>query len=79
MTRVLVPLLIDLINPVTPLCSLSVDLRKLPKDALRKDSGPSGEFYRVDYDLGITFGPGGIEFKFLHNGKVMGLVEADYY
>ena len=64
---------------VTSLCSLSVDLRKLPKDVITRSSGPGGEFYRVDYDLGVTFSPAGIEFKFLHEGKVMGFVDADYY
>ena len=67
------------LTPVTSLCSLSVDLRKLPKDVITKSSGPGGEYYRVDYDLGITFSAGGIEFRFLHEGKVMGFVDADYY
>jgi len=64
---------------VTSHCSLSVDLRKLPVNVITKNTGPSGDFFRVDYDLGVTFGPGGIEFKFLHDGKTMGHVDAEYY
>ena len=55
------------------------DLLKLPKDVMTYSSGLGGEYYRVDYDLGVTFSAGGIEFRFLHEGKVMGFVDADYY
>ena len=63
---------------VVPLCTLTVDLRKLPKDAFVRKYGPKGEYYRVDYDLGFTFGPAGIEFSFLYRAKVMGSVDAQY-
>ena len=64
---------------VTPLCDLSVDLRKLPADAIQERNGSKGRYYRVDYDLGVTFGASGrLEFKFLYQGEVMGLVEYHY-
>ena len=37
-------------------------------------------YYRVDYDLGVTFGAAGaLEFKFLYGGKRVGFVEANYF
>jgi len=53
-------------SSVSLLCSLTVDLKKLPLAAIAKKEGPVGEYYRVDYDLGIGFGPAGIEFKLLY-------------
>ena len=64
---------------MTPLCDLSVDLRKLPANAITEKNGPKGSYYRVDYDLGVTFGAAGIEFKFLYQGRTIGYVEASYY
>lgn len=64
---------------MSPLAVLTVDLRKLPPDAITERKGPKGTYYRVDYDLGVKFGAAGIEFSFLHLGKVIGHVDASYY
>ena len=57
---------------------LTVDLRKLPVDAWIRSEGPFGEYYAVDYEIGLLFGAGGIEFRFLHEGKVIGSLECEY-
>lgn len=57
---------------------LTVDLRDLPSDAIASRTGPKGLYFRVDYDLGISFGPAGIEFKLLYQGKMVGHVDAKY-
>lgn len=58
---------------------LSVDLAKLPADAWEKRWSKSGGAYRrVRYQLGLNFGPGGIEWRFLYKGKVIGSVNCDY-
>jgi hypothetical protein len=56
-----------------------VDLRQLPKEAFSEEIGPKGKYYKVSYTIALAFGPGGIEFKFLHHGKVIGSVDCDYY
>jgi hypothetical protein len=66
------------LTAVLPLCDLEVDLRNLPRDAITERTGSSGTYYRVDYDLGVTFGPSGIEFKFLYQGNVKGGVVSNY-
>jgi hypothetical protein len=56
-----------------------VDLRKLPNDAFKEfKSRRSGKYVKVEYVIGLTFGGGGLEFKFLYRGKVMGTVTSDY-
>lgn len=59
-------------------CVFTVDLRKLPSDAFQKKIGPSGEYYEVRYQIGLIFGPGGIELRYLYKGKIMGSVDCDY-
>jgi hypothetical protein len=64
---------------INHLTKLTVDLRKLPKDAFKEfRSRHSGKYYKVTYTMGLTFGGGGLEFKFLYGGQVMGAVAADY-
>jgi hypothetical protein len=58
--------------------SLSVDLNKLPPEAWEKRKGLKGEYHRVRYYLGLTFGAGGIEWRFLYQGKVIGSAECKY-
>jgi hypothetical protein len=57
---------------------LSVDLGKLPADAWERRKGLSGEYSRVHYHLGLSFGAGGIEWRFLYKGKVIGSVDCQY-
>jgi hypothetical protein len=45
---------------------------------MSKRVGPRGGYFRVDFDLGVSFGASGIEFRLLYQGRVMGQVEADY-
>jgi hypothetical protein len=57
---------------------LTVNLNKLPPSAWEVRKGATGNYRRVRYDLGLSFGAGGIEWRFLHKGKVMGSVATDY-
>jgi hypothetical protein len=55
-----------------------VNLRSLPTGAFEKKSGPKGDYYSVRYQIGLIFGPGGIEFRCLYKGQVYGSVDCDY-
>ena len=57
---------------------LTVNLRSIPASAFEKKMGPKGEYYSVRYQIGLIFGPGGIEFRCLYKGKVFGSVDCDY-
>jgi hypothetical protein len=57
---------------------LTVDLKNLPQSAWEVRKGVNGSYTRVRYDLGLAFGAGGIEWRFLYEGKVMGSVMSDY-
>ena len=57
---------------------LSVNLGSLPESAWKTRQGLNGQYRRVYYQLGLAFGPGGIEWRFLHEGKVIGSVECQY-
>jgi hypothetical protein len=57
---------------------LTVDLKNLPRSAWEVRKGMNGSYRRVRYELGLTFGAGGIEWRFLYQGKVMGSVKSDY-
>ena len=58
---------------------LSVDLEKLPADAWENRKGIDGHFYRrYHYHLGLSFGAGGIEWRFLYKNKVIGSVTCKY-
>jgi hypothetical protein len=57
---------------------LSVNLERLPPEAWEVRQGVSGKYRRVRYHLGLSFGPGGIEWRFLYQGKVIGSVECQY-
>ena len=58
--------------------TLKINLRDLPKAAIYKRKGPSGPYYGVSYDIGLVFGAGGIEFRFLYDNKIAGAIECDY-
>lgn len=69
----------SLLTPgVEPHVRLSVDLTKLPASAWERLHGASGKYYRVHYILGLSFGPGGIEWRFLYDGQVLGSVDCQY-
>jgi hypothetical protein len=36
------------------------------------------EYWRVDYDLGLHFGPGGIEFRLVYDGEVRSVATCQY-
>ena len=57
---------------------LSVNLRDLPSDAWERHRGVRGEYHRVRYTLGLVFGAGGIEWRFLHKGTIIGSVDCEY-
>jgi hypothetical protein len=60
---------------VVPLCLLPVDLTELKP--FQRVVGFKGVFYRVPFDLAVSFGPE-LEFKLLHDGNVIGSVSARY-
>ena len=55
------------------------DLRQLPASEFRKGTGPEGEYYKVGFSLGLVFGAGGIEFKFLSQGTVIEAANCGYF
>jgi hypothetical protein len=57
---------------------LSVNLECLPSEAWEVRQGVSGKYRRVRFQLGLSFGPGGIEWRFLYKGKVIGSVQCEY-
>lgn len=64
---------------VQSLCTLTVDLRKLPRHAFSQLTGPKGKYYQTIFSLGVTFGAAGIEFRFLYENVAMGTVNCDYF
>ena len=76
--RVPYPSSTELIPDLKTLCSLRVNLRDIPASSFSKRQGPKGAYYHVGFELGFVFGPGGMEFKFIHKGKVIGFVNSDY-
>lgn len=60
-------------------CTLRADLRKVPASGVWKGHGPQGGYYTVSFDLGLSFGAGGIEFRILYGGKILGSVECAYF
>ena len=69
---------VQLIIDITEQCRLTVNLRDIPASGFSRRSGQKGEYYRVKFSLGLMFGPGGIEFSFIHDGRVVGSVTCDY-
>ena len=61
------------------LCKLEVNLRTLPEDAFHAKSGPLGDYYEARFAMGLVFGAGGLEFRALYEGNVIGSVDCDYY
>lgn len=63
---------------VTQLCTVHVDLRKLPPRAFQVQEGQNGKYYQGMYQLGLVFGPE-LVFKFMFNGQVYGTAMARYF
>ena len=63
-------------TPVVHLCNVAVDLKPLRPFNLKV--GVHGrEYYEIDYDLGVIFGPE-LVFRFVKDGRIMGSVTAEY-
>jgi hypothetical protein len=60
---------------VVPLCILPVDLS--PLKPFKKVLGLQGYFYRVSFDLTVSFGPE-LVFQLVHEGRVIGSISAKY-
>jgi len=59
--------------------ALSVNLRNLPPEAWQKRTAlTGGNYLRVQYQLGLSFGAGGIEWRFMYKDKVIGAVDCQY-
>jgi len=69
---------IELILAIKSHADMTVNLRDLPDSAWKKDNGGAGEYYWASYQIGLAFSQAGIEFKFLHNKRVIGSVDCDY-
>lgn len=65
-------------NLVKELCVLKLDLKTLPPNAMSRQTRGGSEYWRVDYDLGLYFGPAGIEFRLVYEGQIRSLVNSDY-
>jgi hypothetical protein len=62
---------------VYKVCTIEVDLKKIPRRAFESKTGPNGHYYHVEYQLAVTFGPM-LEFKLMWGGKVVGEVSSTY-
>ena len=60
---------------VVPLCILPVDLS--PLKPFKKVLGLQGYYYRVSFDLTVSFGPE-LLFQLVHEGRVIGSISAKY-
>ena len=63
---------------VKQLCTVQVNLRKLPPRAFQLQEGLNGKYYQGTYQLGLVFGPE-LVFKFMFNGQVLGTAMARYF
>jgi hypothetical protein len=59
-------------------CKLQIHLENFPMDAFVKKERGDDVYYQIVYTVGLVLGPGGIEFRALHGGKVVGSIEFDY-
>jgi hypothetical protein len=66
-----------LIVAVKNLCTLTVDVRKLAPSAFKLCKGKKGEYYEVEYDLGLIFGPE-LVVEFRYRGNLIHYVSANY-
>jgi hypothetical protein len=62
---------------VYKVCTIEVDLHKLPRRAFSFREGPLGHYYHVEYQLGVTFGAL-LEFKLMWEGAVFGKARSKY-
>jgi hypothetical protein len=69
----------DLTSGLKKHVTLTVDLKKIPSRRWSSKMGNFGEYYCCSFDLGVTFGAGGIGFQFLHDGKILGSVDCSYF
>jgi len=53
-------------------------MRRLPQASFsRHERGWLGPYYKVEFELGVIFGPEVI-FQFIHNGEVVETIVANY-
>jgi hypothetical protein len=62
---------------VATICSIDVDLRKLPVTAFKKSTATGVTLYIADFELAIAFGPV-MEFRLLYQKTLMGSAVAHY-
>ena len=62
---------------VGALCFITVDLRTLPNGAVITATGDEGKYYKITFDLELTFGPE-LVFRFLCQGKSIGSTTVQY-
>lgn len=68
-----------LMPTVSRYCKLSVNLKILPRDAITRKEGVEGPSHRATFTLGLSFGPTGVEFKLLYQGRELASLDPDYY
>ena len=63
---------------VKELCTIAVDIKKLPRDAFLVTRNKQGEpHHHVQFQMGVVFGVV-LEFQLLWEGRVVGEIHADY-
>ena len=62
---------------VEKVCTITVDLTRIPREAFERRIGPEGYYYHVTYQLAVIFGAV-LEFRFMCDGDVVGEAIADY-
>jgi hypothetical protein len=62
---------------VATICSIDVDLRKLPVAAFKKSTATGVTLYIAEFELAIAFGPV-MEFRLLYQKTLMGSAVAHY-
>jgi len=60
---------------VTPLCLLPADITSLKP--FNRVVGLDGAYYRMSYEISMSFGPE-LEFKLIHEGRLVASVTAKY-
>ena len=59
---------------------VTLNLREFPSEAVFEGyRDESSVYYSITHSIGLMFGPGGIELKICHEGKIIASVESDYF
>jgi hypothetical protein len=65
-------------NIVRSLCTVDIDLRKLPQGAIKRCENGTRQYFEAQYDLGLTFA-GELQLKLMYEGTVIGGGTSSYF